>query len=321
MERFFSCDWGTSSFRLKLVNAKDYSIIAEEKSDQGILRTFELWRETGSSNETRAAFYCRIIESNIKKLEEKLRISSKGLPVILSGMASSNLGICELPYKKLPFLLDGSDLNIELIAASEEFAHDLMIISGGRTEDDVMRGEETQLVGCSHSSGKKEFFIFPGTHSKHVVTGDGRAIDLKTYMTGEFFELLSKKSILSPSIENNRGEETENEIKSFEEGIESGVQSNILNSGFHIRVNSLLNKKSSAENYHYLSGLLIGTELKELVNKDLTGITIVGERGLSSRYEKAFQILNRFLKTPSPKIEDGETAVIKGQLIVYNCHR
>ena len=91
MERFFSCDWGTSSFRLKLVNAKDFAIIAEEKSDQGILRTFELWKETGSSNKTRAGFYCRIIESNIKKLEEKLRISLNGLPVILSGMASSNL--------------------------------------------------------------------------------------------------------------------------------------------------------------------------------------------------------------------------------------
>ena len=48
---------------------------------------------------------------------------------------------------------------------------------------------------------EEQVFIFPGTHSKHVTVKNGNVIDIKTYMTGEFFELLSVKSILSATIE------------------------------------------------------------------------------------------------------------------------
>ncbi len=69
-----------------------------------------------------------------------------------------------------------------------------------------MRGEETQLIGCLKSGKQDGFFIFPGTHSKHVEVEDGMVKDFKTYMTGEFFELLSQKSILLNSVEENTGE-------------------------------------------------------------------------------------------------------------------
>src|SRR5450432_1404958 len=121
-------------------------------------------------------------------------------------MASSTLGMVELPYKELPFLADGSDLRVETIYANGLFHHDVLLISGARTGDDVMRGEETQLVGCALGAGYatqagEQVFIFPGTHSKHVVVREGRVIAFKTYMTGEFFELLSKKSILAGDVE------------------------------------------------------------------------------------------------------------------------
>ncbi len=61
----------------------------------------------------------------------------------------------------------GSDLHVKIIGASDEFKHEILLISGAKTSSDVMRGEETQLAGCEKVNDKEErIFIFPGTHSK-----------------------------------------------------------------------------------------------------------------------------------------------------------
>jgi 2-dehydro-3-deoxygalactonokinase len=116
-------------------------------------------------------------------------------------MASSTIGMADLPYKDIPFSTDGSDLKLHTIPASVSFKHSVTLISGVRTEDDVMRGEETKLIGCTVGVSNKNnhLFIFPGTHPKHVHVKNDKATAFKTYMTGEFFDLLSTKSILSVS--------------------------------------------------------------------------------------------------------------------------
>jgi 2-dehydro-3-deoxygalactonokinase len=75
----------------------------------------------------------------------------------------------ELPYAMLPFSMDGSGLVVHTLSAVTDFEHPVFIISGARDENDVMRGEETQLIGASQAvSQQEQLFIFPGTHSKHV---------------------------------------------------------------------------------------------------------------------------------------------------------
>ena len=105
----------------------------------------------------------------------------------------------------------------------------MLIIPGVSSTDDVMRGEETQLTGCFHEVNNKEhLFIFPGTHSKHVVVKNETILDFKTYMTGEFFELLSSKSILATSVEKGKGLDNELNRKSFDEGLQASNKSNLL---------------------------------------------------------------------------------------------
>src|SRR5882672_11248539 len=103
MDKFFSCDWGTSSFRLKLIDANSLHVIASETSSQGIAQTFELWKQGNQPEEKRISFYSGFIREHIKTLEKNLNDSLDYLPVILSGMASSDIGMFQLPYKKLPF--------------------------------------------------------------------------------------------------------------------------------------------------------------------------------------------------------------------------
>ena len=312
---FLSCDWGTTAFRLRLVDAA-CKIIEEEKTALGIAETFQQWKNTGKNEEARLPFYLNIIDQQIKTIEKKINTSLQHVPLIISGMASSTIGMVDLPYKNCPFNIDGSDLQVEKIEVSDKFKHDVSIISGVRTEDDVMRGEETKLIGCfaAVSNENDHVFIFPGTHPKHVNVKDGKATGFKTYMTGEIFDLLSKKSVLSVSVEKDEDFEKRSHFLAFEKGVNDSTDLNILHACFLVRTNNIFNKLTKQENYYYLSGLLIGTELKDLRNSAFTNITIAGNEAITPYYTKALHILGLPKLNGLLQTQHADEALIRGQL-------
>lgn len=316
MGQFLSCDWGTSSFRLRLVEAETLNILAEQKTDQGIASVFALWQQSAEVDKTaKASFYLNRVLGNIHRLESQLALPLQGLPVIFSGMASSSIGLLELPYGQLPFSTDGKGVFTSSLEPTANFPHPVLIISGIQSEDDVMRGEETQLIGVVsglENRGEDKVFVFPGTHSKHIWVKGGRVVSFKTYMTGEFFDLLSNKSILSSSVSENR---TIQNWEAFNQGITKARTSNLLNASFLVRTNALFEIFNKEENHDFLSGLLIGTELKELLHEE--GICLCCSSHLKSRYEQAFQQLEiRGVQLFSG--EDIDKAVIRGQIQIYN---
>src|SRR6476660_4786311 len=310
MKKFLSCDWGTSSFRLRLVEVASAAIIGEENSDDGIAKVFELWNQSGTPKEQRFLFYLKIIEPHIDALQKKLNSSLDGFPLVISGMACSTLGMIDLPYKELPFSTDGADLVTKIVEAGSNFKHDIIFISGAKTDRDAMRGEETQLIGC-FPGAQEQVFIFPGTHSKHVVVKNKQVVNIKTYMTGEFFKLLSEKSILSTSVDKTADLNSKKDKKAFEAGVKESLHSNLLNSSFTVRTNYLFHKLTQQENYHYLSGLLIGTEMKEIAGSDCV-MTLVSDPHLHSKYDKAFNLATN--KTESLKMQNADKAIVAGQL-------
>jgi len=318
MEKFLSCDWGTSAFRLRLIEAKNLTILEEENSAQGIAQTFQQWIESGKKESERQSFYLDIIAKHIKTIEERNCVSLADLPLIISGMASSSLGIVNLPYKTFPFSVNGEDLETFIIEKSEKLPQKVVIISGAQTDNDVMRGEETKLVGLASekTDNNDHIYIFPGTHPKHIEVKNGEATAFKTYMTGEFFELISKKSILSVSVKKSEGFIAENNLQSFAEGVKQSQTANLLHSCFFVRTNDLFKKKSAEENYFYLSGLLIGSELKDAANQK-QNITIAGNAALNAQYSAAFDILSKQEKSASVKSANADEALIKGQIKIY----
>ena len=317
MKFFFSCDWGTSTFRLRLVDAKNGLVISEIKTDQGIAVTFELWKQSGKNENDRIAFYQRYILDQVNKITASLKEPADNVPIVLSGMASSSIGMLELPYKKLPFQCDGSDLIVRTIYGGEEQQYKIIIISGARSEVDAMRGEETILVGSDIPNDEAEqFFIFPGTHSKHVLVKNGVVQSIATYMTGELFDLLSNKSILSASVKRN--ESQQNIISQhFADGVIEGSSSNLLNSIFHVRTNHLFKKATAEENYHYLSGLLIGHELRDIAENKTTAITLVCSEGLQKIYTEALGILGL---SEQLLYKNADDALINGQSRIIQQH-
>ncbi|MBK5271325.1 MAG: 2-dehydro-3-deoxygalactonokinase [Bacteroidia bacterium] len=317
MELFISCDWGTTALRLRVFDSLKRLTVAEAESIQGISATYKLWMQKGEPEIKRYFFYQSILKEQISILKGQCNFSLDFIPFIISGMASSNIGIEELPYKKLPFGIEGHELNVKVFDATDEFKHKMLLISGAKTLNDAMRGEETQLIGCLDEEDKEDHLIlFPGTHSKHVRVKKGQIVDIKTYMTGEFFELLSRKSILSNHVEEPTELFQTDDMNGFKKGVEDCLQSDILHTSFLVRTNGLFGKMSKRQNYQYLSGLVIGSELKQLINSKIP-LTIVGNESLAKLYNVALQKLG----LPVAGYRDAGWAVLWGHCKVFNLYK
>src|SRR5690606_33925683 len=309
MKYFFSVDWGTSSLRVRFVGVKNDSIVIldEIANHYGCSHVYGLF-EKEKSNVAREDFFLNFLAPYLV-IPESVDAGEGVVPVVVSGMASSSIGIRELPYSGLPFLLDGGELEHEIIPRTEHFAHNTLLLSGLCDSADVMRGEEIQLLGLGQyqNLNSQAVFVFPGTHSKHIWIKGGQIDSFRTYITGEMFQILSTHSLLKNSIAKSV---TINE-KAFRIGVKLS-KGNILNTVFSIRANSLLKKTEGSWNYSLLSGLLIGNELRELTDVD-TPIYICAHGNLSQSYAMAFEELSiqqRCTIIPSDQIDE---SVVYGQ--------
>ena len=219
------------------------------------------------------------------------------------------MGMLELPYHPLPFSATGEDLQPALLPATPDCPHAIILIPGIRSEHDVMRGEETQLIGCDVHKDTTRLFICPGTHSKHIAVIRGEAVGFQTFMTGEFFALLSRHSILAASVE-NPGNSRE---PAFLAGVDAAQKSGLLNTAFSVRTNQLLAKWPKTDNYQYLSGLLIGEELKALTARPLT---VVAAEPLLGSYLAALGHLGFKDVTPV----DAGQALVQGHCRLFERH-
>ncbi len=293
-KHLLSCDWGTSSFRLRLVNVKDHDVVGEVTSSDGIGTVYNAWREV-EGHVARGDYYRSVIAVQITALSKQTGINLSRVPIVLSGMASSTIGMEALPYAGLPFALDGAHLGMKHYEELPDFPHEITLISGVRSDHDVMRGEETQLIGLGAAmdlSGRDAIFIFPGTHSKHMFVRDGRLIDFKTFMTGEVFNLMANQSILKDSIDHYRQPDFDAEAAgAFRSGIRESGTGNILNALFTVRTNQLFDLLNKRENGMFLSGLLIGYEIRDLTKETSAHLVLCGGNNLYQLYKAAIETL------------------------------
>src|SRR5690606_27322475 len=130
----------------------------------------------------------------------------------------------------------------------------------------------------------------------------------KTFMTGEFFALLTENSIIKDSVTAINSDiitQPENK-KAFVHGVQTAVSDGLLHTSFLARTNHLFGKFTKEQNAFFLSGLLIGYELSDLAkeNKGYHLIISCGEK-LFRQYSYACQELGYSNVTyiPSDKLE------------------
>ena len=120
-----------------------------------------------------------------------------GLPVIACGMVGSAQGWSEAAYRSTP--VDVASLGQALHGIRSLRGVQVHIVPGVIEQvglPNVMRGEETQVLGVLQGLGPQVLIGLPGSHSKWVEVVEGRITHFDTFMTGEVFAVLSKHSIL-----------------------------------------------------------------------------------------------------------------------------
>jgi len=223
------------------------------------------------------------------------------LPILASGMVGSRHGWREVPYVDCP--ADPTTVAAGLVPFDGGcgIIHLVPGLSLSHPTPDVMRGEETQILGglaIDPALGRESLFLLPGTHCKWATVGNGRVLRFTTYLTGELFALLRDHSILGrPAAEDaaRDGSTTgHGSLAAFRHGVamarESGA-SGIPGRLFSTRSLFLAGTLTAAQTLDYLSGLLVGDEIRS----GLTGlpaggpppIVLVGDRPLCDRYREA----------------------------------
>lgn len=266
---FISCDWGTSNFRLRLVKTADLKIEAEHKTNEGVKLLHQKFLLQNEVDQTQ--YFKTYLADQILELNEYEKASL----VVAAGMASSNIGLKELDYGTIPFYENGTGLLFKEIPFQKDL--DLLLVSGVKSTSGMMRGEEVQALGLStylkeYDSG---ILILPGTHSKHIEFKSNAFTTLKSYMTGELFDVLTTKSILSNSV--HHGNWNERNSAAFVEGLQIGAKEQLSANLFSIRARHLLQNSCKEENYFRLSGMLIADELSYLEDFDSTIVLAASE--------------------------------------------
>ena len=317
------CDWGTSSFRLQLVEFETSKTICSVESDEGIAKTFDQW--IMDNNEKRLNFYQRKLTKGIAMLAEQTNICLDNLPIVISGMASSSIGILELPYATLPFNIDGEQAQVCRINASENFPHEIFLISGLQSENDMMRGEETQCVGLKNrmmSIGNpvNMLLILPGTHSKHIYFKDTSIVHFETYITGELFAILQNHSLLKEATAKRKDGMSQEDWEAFVYGVLESKSARLLRSLFKVRVGQLSGRRSKEQSYFYLSGLLIGSELKDIQPTEEQKIVLCSGSALFDLYKRAITELGLMSSTYFVPPEEVDDATVLGQIKIFKAN-
>jgi 2-dehydro-3-deoxygalactonokinase len=153
---------------------------------------------------------------------------------------------------------------------------------------DVMRGEEVQILGIIDELGSGEHHIcLPGTHSKWVIVRDNKIVSFTTHMTGEVFAILKDHSILGRTMAVDHFSET-----AFLGGVARAADPDgLLHHLFGVRAQVLSDELAEDESAAYLSGILIGHELRSSTTGG-GGIHLLGSTELTKLYTMAAASMN-----------------------------
>jgi 2-dehydro-3-deoxygalactonokinase len=260
-------DWGTSSLRCYRMDAKG-AILETRSAAKGILAV--------------PGKFAEVLEEQVGDW-----IAQGDSPVVMSGMVGSRQGWVEVPYVPCPAGF------AEIAAAMRKVRDGVWVVPGVSCRDaagvpDVMRGEEVQILGV----GRDGLFCLPGTHSKWVQVDRGTLTRFSTHMTGEVYAVLKQHSILGRMLEEGAADDA------FAQGVaRAGQEGGLLHHLFGVRTRGLTGELNPAASASYLSGILIGHELRNVRARE---VWLLGAPALTGLYEAAATLVGIEAQTLDP---------------------
>ncbi|MBD0272488.1 MAG: 2-dehydro-3-deoxygalactonokinase [Acetobacteraceae bacterium] len=264
-------DWGTTSLRAYRLDEAG-GVLDQRESAQGILSVPE-------------GGFAAVLDATIRPW-----LDAGEELVLLCGMIGSRQGWREVPYLACP--AGPAEVAAAMVPLPFPGARRCLLVPGLSTRGpegvpDVMRGEETKLVGLLDELGDAAATLcLPGTHSKWARLEGGRIAGFATRMTGETRAVLLNHSILGRLSAPAR----EPSDEAFRRGVRrSRERGGLLHHLFGTRALGLMGELAPEETDDYLSGLLIGHEVRAAVEDGASGtVRLAGSATLCRLYALAF---------------------------------
>lgn len=261
-------DWGTTSLRAYLLDDAG-NVLDTRSQPHGIMH---------------------VPDSDFSAVFDAVTADWPALMGIAAGMIGSASGWMEVPYCAAPAGIAELVASLTLVPSAA-----LNIVPGVVTKGavpNVMRGEETQVIGALALHPEltaQSRLVLPGTHSKWVEVQDGKITDFTTYMTGELFAVLDEHSTLG-----RFGSDPAPDDDAFSRGVLAAKASTlgIAPLLFSARALVLTQRLAAGSSLEYLSGLLIGDELRCGLIDGARPDALIGDATLCSRYRAALSLFD-----------------------------
>lgn len=269
MADYITIDGGTTNTRISLV--ENNAVIDTIKFNIGAKKGID-------DNSILKTTIKNGIEEILKKNKKK---SCEIESIIASGMITSEYGLIELKHIIAPAGLNELHNGIYKTYLTEISDIQFAFIPGIKTnttnfEDaDMMRGEETEIMGLTEKYGKNGIYILPGSHSKIIAFDDKERISIiKTMLTGEMIYALASNTILKDCIDLSVNEfSPEYLIKGYEYSLEVGINSAL----FKVRILNNLFNHSEIEIYSFFLGVILSSEISVIKNSGFKKAIIGGK--------------------------------------------
>ena len=265
---FLAVDWGTTNRRVYAIDA-DGTVVATERDDRGVLAIAP------------GEFVAELAGI-------RARLGDK--PVLCAGMVGSVRGWVAVPYLECPADLGALARGLHWVEPGVAIVPGLSIVEGGPGDvrrGDVMRGEEVQLLGSVPAglAPPEALLCQPGTHCKWAWIADGRVARFRTTMTGEMFALLRGHSLLADFL---KGEVADG--VAFREGVAAAGDAALLTRLFGVRADALLGLRGHDDAAAYVSGLLIGHDVREQALASGQAVHVLADPALGGLYAAAIEL-------------------------------
>jgi 2-dehydro-3-deoxygalactonokinase len=260
-------NWGTSNFRAYRIDASGV-VTAERSSALG-------------ATSVPVGGYAEALISEVGDW-----IAAGERRIVMSGMVGSRQGWKEAPYVRVPAAFDDVAVNVIRIEGHD---FDARIVPGLMGADEsgvpeVMRGEETEVFGCVDTPRGTRTLCLPGTHTKWVRAANGAIHAFSTSMTGDLFKAVREGTILHVCAQHEPSD-----AEAFRDGVARARQPGDLGHHlFGVRTLVLTGNLPEASASSYLSGILIGCEVKAMTTSK-EPVHLVGDAGLCSYYAAALR--------------------------------
>lgn len=283
MDTFVAVDWGTTNRRAWLVtNGVATPLVSD---DRGILACGDFPAEVAD-----------------------LRARGGGPPLLMAGMIGSNRGWREVPYVAAPATLAQVAAGVDWIEPGVGIVPGVSFVDGALA--DIMRGEEVQLLGaCALAAAECDGLVcHPGTHTKWVEMEGGAIVRFRTVMTGDVFAALARHSILSDLLAHDAPVDA-----SFLAGVDHALANPDLTAElFAARARVVLGLRDAAHAASYVSGLLIGSDVRTGLGRLRADVVpVLGAPALTARFAAALTRAGRIAEE-----HDGDPAFIAGMIAI-----